>query len=86
MTGRMISPEEAARRVSFNRDAIVRAIKRGELEASKLCGRWRIAEEALERWIAGGRPEPVPAPAAAPVRQGQPRAASFRERARRAQQ
>lgn len=53
-----LSPEEAARRSSFSRKVIYRAIEDGELEAFKPRGRLRIPEESFEAWM---RARPVEA-------------------------
>ncbi len=49
-----LSPEEAAERTPLSRKAIYGAIRRRELDARKRCGRWLIAEDELERWVASG--------------------------------
>jgi excisionase family DNA binding protein len=57
---RMLSPEQVARRAGFKRRAIYRCIERGELRASRLCGRLRIKEEDMEAWIAANVVVPAP--------------------------
>ena len=49
-----LSPAQAAGRTPLSRKAIYGAIRRGELPAAKVTGRWLIAEDALQAWIAGG--------------------------------
>jgi excisionase family DNA binding protein len=94
----MLSVRDVAEALAFEEDAIRRAIRRGELRASKVCGRLRIAPEDVQAWlqaaqVAAAPPEPplgrpAPAPAAArpaPVSRrpvAGPRA-PFRELARR---
>jgi excisionase family DNA binding protein len=89
VTERWLSVRDAATRSGFKVDAIRRAIARGELEAYKVCGRVRIAEEALERFM---RSEPVaeappvkpkPARSGNHDRRGRSGEPSFRDMARR---
>jgi hypothetical protein len=42
----------------LSRQAIYRAIDRGEISASKLCGRIRISPGAVAEWILASRIEP----------------------------
>ena len=51
------SPDEIAARLPISRKAIYGAINRGELIASKRCGRWMIPEQKLEAWLAAGVPD-----------------------------
>lgn len=60
---------ELAEQVGLSRKAISRAIARGELPASKVCGRLRVRSEDAEAWLDGNRVEPrepTVAPAARP--------------------
>ncbi len=67
---RLLSPLEVAERCGLSRLAIYRAIERGELEASKLCGKWRIRPSDLDAWIDANRSAPQsPSTASAPRRQ-----------------
>lgn len=54
-----MTPTEVAQLVRVSRRTVMRAIKRGELDASQLASRcWRIWPDAVERWKArssGGR-------------------------------
>ena len=67
----ILTVEEVARRSKLGEKAVRGAIRRRELRASKLCGRWRIREADFEDWFEAGqvvvRPvaavEPPPAPA-----------------------
>lgn len=65
MNNALLKPEQVAAQCGLSVKAIYRAIQRGELEAFKLCGRWRIKSEALESWMAHARHEarPTKAPA-----------------------
>ena len=47
----LLSVDQVAVVCGLSRRAIYRAIERGELRASRLCGRLRIAPEDLETWI-----------------------------------
>ena len=57
----MLSPAEVARCAGLSRAAVYRAIERGELKASRLCGRLRVEPGDFEEWKRRGlvRP-PVP--------------------------
>jgi excisionase family DNA binding protein len=56
-----LSPEQVAERLHLSRKAIYGAIRRGELAAFKVCGRWMIPEQNVEPWITGSS-EPSFAP------------------------
>jgi excisionase family DNA binding protein len=56
----LLSPEEVASACRLSRRAIYRAIKRGELPATRLCHRLRVHPADLERWISD-RTVPTPA-------------------------
>lgn len=51
----ILTVEEVARRSKLGEKAVRNAIRRGELRASKLCGRWRIREKDYEAWFDSGR-------------------------------
>lgn len=53
-----LSPQQVADAYGLSRRAIYRAIDRGDLSASKLCGRIRISPGALAEWILRNRIEP----------------------------
>lgn len=76
----------AAQLTGFGAEAIRRAIKRGELIASKLCGQYRMTDEALEQWIESMRVAPETAASARSAdrtrRAPAPVGGSFRQRAR----
>ena len=57
---RLLSPEQVAEQCGLSRRAIYRAIERGELPASKLCGRLRIRSESVDEWIDGCRVDGEP--------------------------
>jgi excisionase family DNA binding protein len=54
------SPKEIARLCGLSSRAIYRAIGRGELPASRLCGRLRCRTVDVEKWIERNLVEPVP--------------------------
>ena len=62
----VLTPKEIARRSSFSYQAILRAIRRGDLRAYEpVPGRYRIALAEYERWLRTPRraePSPVPEP------------------------
>jgi excisionase family DNA binding protein len=47
----LLSVDQVAAHCGLSHHAIYRAIERGELRASRLCGRLRIAPKDLETWI-----------------------------------
>ncbi len=47
---RMLTPAQVGRLTNLSRAAVYRAIERGELRASRLCGRLRVDPEELEAW------------------------------------
>jgi excisionase family DNA binding protein len=51
----LLTVEEVAHRSKLGEKAVRRAIRRGELRASNLCGRWRIRERDCEDWFDSGR-------------------------------
>jgi hypothetical protein len=53
-----LSPRQVGDAYGLSRQAIYRAIDRGELSASKLCGRIRISPGAVTEWIIASRIEP----------------------------
>lgn len=54
------SPKEIARLCGLSPRAIYRAISRGELRATRLCGRLRCRTADVEEWIERNLVEPVP--------------------------
>jgi excisionase family DNA binding protein len=50
---------EVAQMVGLARDAIYRAIARGELEAFKPCGRLRVTESGVREWLERTRVRPT---------------------------
>jgi len=54
----LLSAAHVAERCALSTRAIYRAVERGELRASRLCGRLRIAPEAVEEWIIASVIEP----------------------------
>jgi excisionase family DNA binding protein len=54
------SPKEIAGLCGLSPRAIYRAIGRGELRASRLCGRLRCRTVDVEEWIESNLVEPVP--------------------------
>jgi excisionase family DNA binding protein len=57
-----LRPVEAAELAGLSTRAIYRAIERGDLRASRLCSRLRIAREDFDDWVARSavRIEPPP--------------------------
>jgi excisionase family DNA binding protein len=56
---RLLTPAQIADSVSLSVKAVYRAIERGDLIASKLCGRLRVREDDVEAWIEACRVEPI---------------------------
>ena len=56
-----LSPRQVADAYGLSRQTIYRAINRGELSASKLCGRIRISPGAVAEWIVASRIAPCEA-------------------------
>jgi excisionase family DNA binding protein len=56
-THELLSPEDVAKRCGLSRRAIYRAIERGELPATRLCSRLRVASDDLEAWLEDNRVE-----------------------------
>jgi excisionase family DNA binding protein len=54
------SPKEVAGLCGLSPRAIYRAISRGELRATRLCGRLRCRMADVEEWIERNRVKPVP--------------------------
>lgn len=56
-----VSVAVAARRTGYSQEAILAAIVRGDLPASKPSGSrlWRIRTAALDAWLAGARTTPA---------------------------
>jgi excisionase family DNA binding protein len=75
----LLSPREVADRVPVGYHAILRAIRKGELRASLLRGKYAVRESDLEQWVDDNVVQP---PAPAPVR-ALTDAGGFRGRARR---
>jgi len=66
VTQPLLSLDQVAERCGLSVKAIRRAVDRGELPASKLCGRMRVDPTALAEWIERSRvgaeqSEPPPA-------------------------
>jgi excisionase family DNA binding protein len=79
----LLSPEQVARLCGLSRRAVYDAIKRGELQAFRLCSRLRISTEDLAAWLSesavpaadsGPRPETRVGSSTALVRRGSFRA------------
>lgn len=56
----ILTVEEVARRSKLGPKAVRNAIRRGELRASKLCGRWRVRERDYDDWFDSCRIVVVP--------------------------
>jgi excisionase family DNA binding protein len=59
---RYLTVAEAARASGFSRQAVYRAIERGELTASTVCSRRRIHPDDFLAWMDGDRFAPPPPP------------------------
>lgn len=51
----VLTVEEVSRRSKLGEKAVRGAIRRGDLRASKLCGRWRVRESDYDDWFERGR-------------------------------
>jgi hypothetical protein len=73
----VLSPHEVADRAGFSYHAILRAIRRGDLEAFEpVPGHYRIAVSEYERWLRRPAQPRKPPPPPAPARRERPRARS----------
>lgn len=61
-----LTPDEVAERTKLCLATIRRLCQRGEIQAVKLAGNWRIPEDAYHEWIAASTPPP-PDPGVASV-------------------
>ena len=61
---RYLTVAEAARASGFSRQAVYRAIERGELAASTVCSRRRIHPDDFLAWMDGDRDAPLTRPRA----------------------
>lgn len=59
-TGTYATPAEAADRFGISRVTVYRMCQRGELDAVRVGGQWRIPREALDRLAAGGAVDEQP--------------------------
>ena len=55
---RLLTPREVAEQTGLSYHAVLRAIHRGELPASRLCKRLRIRQSDLDAWIDANRVNP----------------------------
>lgn len=63
-----LRPSEAAALAGLSTRSIYTAIRRGELQASKLCSRLRITREAFDEWVSACAVQPdVPPPTFVPA-------------------
>lgn len=90
MSDRLLTVPEVAEHVQLDETTVRRAIRRGELVASKPCGQLRISPDAVTEWLEQTRVQrpveipraPAPrAPRTVPSRLPGPRS-SFRDKAR----
>lgn len=68
-----MNPEQAAEASGYSTKTIYRALRDGELVASKRRRRWRIRPEALTEWIDGDRAADVPATGRVRTRKAAPK-------------
>lgn len=87
----LLTVAQVAELVQLDESTVRRAIRRGELAASKPCGQLRVAETAIDDWLKQTRVQPpvqiprAPAPRAPRLTSlpaGGPRS-SFRDKVRR---
>lgn len=55
----LLSIAAVCERTGLSRDAVSRAIRAGELRASKRRSRWLISEDDFQAWLDAGVPEPA---------------------------
>jgi excisionase family DNA binding protein len=55
---RLLSLAEVAERFGLGEQAVRRAIARGELQATKVCGRIKIRPADVDEWFEAGRIQP----------------------------
>lgn len=58
MTGRLLTVAEVAERLAVSEKAVRAAIARGDLPATKVCGRVRVGPHALDAYVDAGRIQP----------------------------
>ncbi|WP_114794914.1 helix-turn-helix domain-containing protein [Gaiella occulta] len=71
----LLSPADVARRAQVSAKTVYRAIRSGDLVASRIGAHYRITEEDFWLWISGARVKPTrqrsnPRPIAAPAGRG----------------
>lgn len=71
MTDELFSPQQVAKKCDLSYHTILRAIKRNELQATRLRGRIKVPQWALEQWvdenmITPATTEPIRLPAPSP--------------------
>lgn len=54
---RFLTPAQVMERLQLGRTVVYRLLETGELRAYKPAGRWRIAEDDLERFLESTRPD-----------------------------
>jgi excisionase family DNA binding protein len=92
--GRLLTVDEAAEQLRTDPSTVRRLVRRGELEATKPCGRYLIPEGAVAELLERARVQPSPseppaprprrsAPALPPPPTGRAPGGSFRDRRRR---
>lgn len=81
---RLLSLQDVAAATGLDKETIRRAVLRGELQAEKLCGRWRTTEGWVLEWRQANRPPPRSAAVSVvqPRRSPAGERGSFRQRAR----
>lgn len=58
----LLTVQEVAETCRLSTKAVRGAIRRRELNATKPCGRWRVAPGDMWAWLAATAVDPVPAP------------------------
>lgn len=49
----LITPDEIAKALGYSKDFVMAALRRGDLPARKVGGRWIISRAAFYRWLDG---------------------------------
>jgi len=60
----MLTTKDLQELINVDRSTIYRMAESGKLPAIKVGRQWRFPAEEIEAWLAGGQPEPSPAPQA----------------------
>ncbi len=50
----VLTIDEVATKLKYNRETVLRLIRRGQIKARKLGGQWRVKQDDLDTFINGG--------------------------------